>query len=169
MTSRIAEVERAIEAIDELYFFLFSDAYRELREAEVRWECYAASQFHFDDGVRFILDGAGQQVAIDDPVWAAYTEKVAEIEGRVARADERKRERLAALKGVHAGFVRFCGEMGLDPHRADVRQPIGGEAKAVLERDGQLPPSEPVVAETCRLLHIAWDEALEAEAARNVA
>ena len=166
MTNRIAEVERAIEEVDKLYFFLFSDAYRELREAEVRWECFSASQFHFDDGVKFILEGAGEKYAVDDPVWTAYTEKITEIEGRVARAEERKREKLAALKGVHAGFVRFCGEMGLDPRRVVDMQPLGGEATAALDRDEELAPSEPVVAETCHLLHGAWDRALGAEAGK---
>ena len=164
MTSRISEVERAIDEIDKLYFFLFSDAFRELREAEVRWECYSASQFHFDDGVKFILEGAGETFPVDDPVWTAYSEKITEIEGRVARAEERKRERLAALKGVHAGFVRFCAEIGLDPRRVVEAQPLGGEATAALERDDDVLAAEPVVAETCRLLHEAWDRVLGATA-----
>jgi|WetSurMetagenome_2_1015567.scaffolds.fasta_scaffold1079397_1 hypothetical protein len=105
---------QAAEAVGSLYFFLLSDAYREFREAEVRWECYATSQYHFDDGVTFVLEAVKPQLPVDHPVWTMYSEKVAEVGARVAQADARKVEKQAVLKGIHQGFVRFCRAKALD-------------------------------------------------------
>lgn len=106
-----------MDRVGATYFFLLSDAYRELREAKVRWECYAASRYHFDDGLRFILDQAGEPYPVDHPLWGAYGEKLTEISARVARAEERVRERMAALKGVREGLERFAREHRLTGDR----------------------------------------------------
>ncbi len=147
----------ATDAVLRLYFFLLSDAYREYEKEEVRCECYAQAHFHFDDGVKFIVDASGKEFALDRPLWRAYAEKIAEVEARVVRAEERKKERLAALKGVRLGFERFCAEHGIG----------GGERLVEL---GLMPPNtlplvlrspdvtkDPETAdETQRLLNVEW-------------
>ena len=151
----------AAEAVGSTYFFLLSDAYREFREAEVRWECYATSQYHFDDGVTFVLEAVKPELPVDHPVWTMYSEKVAEVGARVAQADSRKIEKQAVLKGVHQGFVRFCRAKALDggqDRRAGHRVPatphgharghVGGRRR----RDGRrhLPAARPGVGEALR-------------------
>jgi hypothetical protein len=146
-----------VEAVSRLYFFLLSDAYREFRETEVRWECYAASQYHFDDGVKFILEAVEADTPVDHPVWTLYSEKVAEIGARVAQAEERKLEMLGALKAVHQAFVRFCGARHLDPSRvAGLDQALPARVLELLRDDG-VPPSGTVADEAYRLLVREWE------------
>jgi hypothetical protein len=148
---------RAIEAVSRMYFFMVSDAYREFRETEVRWECYAASQYHFDDGVKFILEAVEAQTPVDHPVWTLYGEKVAEIGARVAQAEERKLEMLAALKAVHQAFLRFCREKHLDPNgTAGLEQALPSRVLELLREDAR-PPSETVADEAYRLLVREWE------------
>lgn len=154
------ENERAVEAVARLYFYTLSDAYREFREAEVRWECYAASQYHFDDGVKFILEAVESELPVDHPVWTLYSEKVAEIGARVAQAEQRKIEMLAALKGVHQAFVRFCATKRQDPGKvAGLDQAITARILELL-KDESVPPSGPVADETFRLLSREWEKNL---------
>jgi hypothetical protein len=153
-------VERAVEAVSRLYFFMVSDAFREYREAEVRWECYAASQYHFDDGVQFILEAVEAQTPVDHPVWALYGEKVAEIGARVAQAEQRKLEKLGVLKAVHQAFVRFCAVKHLDPAG------VAGLDKALPARALELlgekstPPTGPTADDAYALLVREWDKHL---------
>ncbi len=150
--------ERAIEAVARLYFFMLSDAYREFRETEVRWECYAASQYHFDDGVKFILEAVESETPVDHPVWTLYSEKVAEIGARVAQAEQRKLETLGALKAVHQAFVRFCGTKHLDPSKvAGLDQALPARVLELL-KDESAQPSGPVADETFRLLTREWEK-----------
>lgn len=171
MTDQNQELElgRAAEAVGKLYFFLFSDAYRELREAEVRWECYSAAQYHFDDGVKFILEGSGERYQVDHPVWSLYSEKIAEIAARVARAEDRKNERLAALKGIHAGFLRFCEDHGIDPRVVAEMQPFGQDEVAVLDKAHDVAPSGEVADQTCQTLNDEWDRSFRSAAGRRAA
>jgi hypothetical protein len=140
-----------------LYFFLLSDAYREYEKEEVRCECYAQAHFHFDDGVKFIVDASGEQFAVDHPLWRAYAEKIAEVEARVVRAEERKKERLAALKGVRLGFERFCGQHGISG--GERLAELGLTSQATLPALARSPEtsSDPETAEeTQRLLNVEW-------------
>lgn len=144
-----------LDNIAGMYFFLISDAYREYREAAVRWECFAASQYHFDDGVKLVLE-SGDLYPVEHPVWSQYGEKVAEIAARVTRLEERKRDRLAALKGVHAGFLRFCQTHQISPERI---------TSLVLSDPGRLdaletpdvPPAGEVADETSSALDEEWN------------
>lgn len=149
--------EQAVEAVARLYFFLMSDAYRELREAEVRWECFAASQYHFDDGVKFILEAVEAEVPIDHPVWTLYSEKVAEVGARVAQAERRKEDMLSVLRGVHQAFVRFCAKKLLDPDKvAHLDQTLPTRVVDLL-KDPEAPASGVVADETYSLLQREWD------------
>lgn len=152
--------EERTNAVMGLYFFMLSDAYREYREEEVRWECYAASQYHFDDGVKLILESTGTHYGVDDPVWQIYTEKVAEIAARVARAEERKAKKLAVVKGVHAGFLRFCRTNELDPQEVAGPRLLGSERLAVLERSPEVAPSGEAADEAFRALTREWERRL---------
>jgi hypothetical protein len=156
------EREAGLEAVAKVYYFLRSDALRELREAEVRWECFSASQYHFDDGVKFILENAGQPFPVEHPVWALYGEKLTEIEARVARAEELKLEKLAAFKAVREAMLQLCEMEGIDPEKAsefDVARP---ESVAKLEQTSGVPPAQKSRLEAYRLLRDAWDGAVKA-------
>jgi hypothetical protein len=151
------ERKRAAEAVGRLYFFLLSDAYREFREAEVRWECYAASQYHFDDGVNFILEVVGPVVPVDHPIWGMYSEKVTETGARVARAEQRRQERLSALKSLHHAFLRFCRDKRLDPTQvAGADMPFPDHIAASL-RDSAVETDARVVEDTYHLLDEEWE------------
>jgi len=143
-----------VDAVVTLYFFLLSDSYREFREAEARWECYSAAQFHFDDGVKLILD-SGEDYPVDHPVWSLYGEKVAEIAGRIARFEERKREKLAAFKGVHAGFIRFCSAKQIDAKRVTPGILADNDKLSALDTP-DVPPSGQVADETYGMLMDEW-------------
>ena len=150
--------EQAVEAVSRLYFFMLSDAYREFRETEVRWECYAASQYHFDDGVKFILEAVQTETPVDHPVWTLYSEKVAEIGARVAQAEQRKLEMLAALKAVHQAFVRFCGAKHLDPAKvAGLDNALPARVLEILKEEST-DASGTVADEAYRLLVREWDK-----------
>jgi hypothetical protein len=147
----------ATDAVLHLYFFLISDAYREYEKEEVRCECYAQAQFHFDDGVKFIVDASGEQFAVDHPLWGAYAEKIAEVEARVVHAEERKRERLAALKGVRLGFERFCAEHAIGGGERLVELGLLPPATLpVLMRSAEVASDEETAEETQRLLNDEW-------------
>ena len=153
--------KEALQAVSSLYFFLFSDAYRELREAEVRCECYAASRYHFDDGARFIIDATERRYPVDDEIWASYGEVLTEIEARIAQAEGRRDERLAALKGVHVGLLRFCEQWHLDPALITATQPFSAEAVAGLDRTAPVVPSIEVASETALALDAEWRRHLQ--------
>jgi hypothetical protein len=155
-------------AIMRLYYFLLSDAYREYREEELRWECYAASQYHFDDGVALALEASGSERPVDHPLWRAYSEKIAEIAARVARAEERKGLKLAVLKGVHAGFLRFCRQNELDPRELAGPRLLGSEKLAALDRSPEVAPSGEAAREAYGVLAAEW-ERHATEAQRRVA
>ena len=147
----------ATDAVVRLYFFLLSDAYREYEKEEVRCECYAQAHFHFDDGVKFIVDASGEQFPVDHPLWRAYTEKVAEVEARVVRAEERKKERLAVLKGVRLGFERFCGEHGIGGGERLAELGLLSPAKLpVLARSSEVECDPETADETQQLLNGEW-------------
>ena len=154
-----------LDSIAGMYFFLVSDAYREYREAAVRWECFAASQYHFDDGVKLVLE-SGDTYPVEHPVWSQYSEKVAEIAARVARLEDRKRERLAVLKGVHAGFLRFCKARQVTPDRITSLVLSDKDRLDALEMPG-VDPSGEVADETYSALDDEWNRsgAPQAEAA----
>jgi hypothetical protein len=153
-----------MDRVGATYFFLLSDAYRELREAKVRWESYASSRYHFDDGLRFILDQSGERYPVDHPIWQAYGEKLTEISARVIRAEERVRERTAMVKGVREGLTRFARE-----HRLSADRITGGGRFPDLrleEIDTSDVEADPVVAEeTYQTLRREW----AAEASREKA
>jgi hypothetical protein len=152
----------AIDAIERLYFFLLSDAYREYEKEEVRWECCAQAHFHFDDGVKFILDASGEQFPVDHPLWRAYSEKVTEVEARVARAEERKNERLAVLKGVRLGFERFCAEHGIvDGGRLAELGLISPAKLPTLTRSPEMASDPEAAEETRSLLNAEWQRLVD--------
>lgn len=159
MLGRIDEDrERRTAAVARLYFFLLSDAYRELREAEVRWECFAASQYHFDDGARFVLEGAGERFPVDHPIWTSYSEKVVEIGARVARADERKRAMLSRLEGIKAAFLRFCREQRLEPARvAELGTSVPAGVADMERAHPDVAPDADTLRETYELLRLEWE------------
>jgi hypothetical protein len=160
------ERKAAADASGRLYIYLLSDAYRELREAEVRWECYAASQYHFDDGVTFALEAVGNDVPVDHPVWTAYSEKVAEVGARVAKADDRRLEKLSVLKGVQQGFLRFCRTRQLDPSQvAGVDRALPAHVLKALT-DGGITPDAETAEETFALLMQEWDKHVAVENTR---
>jgi hypothetical protein len=147
----------ATDAVLRLYFFLLSDAYREYENEEVRCECYAQAQFHFDDGVKFIVDASGEEFAVDHPLWGAYAEKIAEVEARVVHAEERKKERLAALKGVRLGFERFCAEHAIGGGEHLVELGLMSPATLpVLLRSPEVASDPETAEETQRLLNDEW-------------
>ena len=147
----------ATDAVMRLYFFVLSDAYREYEKEEVRCECYAQAQFHFDDGVKFIVDASGEQFAVDHPLWRAYAEKIAEVEARVVRAEQRKTERLAVLKGVRLGFERFCGQHGISSSERLAELGLASQATLpALARSPDTPADPETADETKRLLTIEW-------------
>ena len=151
------ERKRAAEAAGRLYFFLLSDAYREFREAEVRWECYAASQYHFDDGVNFILEVVGPIVPVDHPIWAMYSEKVAETGARVALAEQRRVEKLGALKALHQAFLRFCRDKRVDPSQVAGSDRAFPDHIAAALKDAAVEADARVAEETYRLLNEEWE------------
>jgi hypothetical protein len=147
----------ATDAVLHLYFFLISDAYREYEKEDVRCECYSQAQFHFDDGVKFIVDASGEQFPLDHPLWRAYAEKIAEVEARVVRAEERKKERLGVLKGVRSGFERFCGEHAIGGGERLVELGLLPPATLpVLMRSAEVASDEETAEETQRLLNVVW-------------
>ena len=147
----------AVDGVVRLYFFLLSDAYREYEKEEVRCECYAQAHYHFDDGVKFIVDASGEQFPVDHPLWRAYGEKIAEVEARIVRAEERKKERLAALKGVRLGFERFCGEHGIGGAERLAELGLSSPAKLpVLARSPEVECDPETAEETQRLLDVEW-------------
>ena len=147
----------ATDAVMRLYFFLLSDAYREYEKEEVRCECFAQAHFHFDDGVKFIVDASGEQFAVDHPLWRAYAEKIAEVEARVIRAEERKTERLAILKGVRLGFERFCGEHGIAGGERLAELGLVSPAKLPsLTRSPEVASDPETAEETQSLLNVEW-------------
>jgi hypothetical protein len=157
-----------LDSIAAIYFFLISDAYREYREASVRWECFAASQYHFDDGVKLVLE-SGDDYPVEHPVWSQYSEKVAEIAARVARLEDRKRERLAALKGVHAGFLRFCKARQISAERITSLVLSDPDRLDALETPGVQPAGE-IADETYSALDDEWNRSTaEAEAGSEAA
>jgi hypothetical protein len=147
----------AIQTVMRLYFFLLSDAYREYEKEEVRCDCYGQAQFHFDDGVKFILDASGERFPVDHPLWRAYADQVAEVEARVVHAEQRKRERLAALKGVRLGFERFCGRHGIGAEQRLVELGLLSQARlAALARSPEVVADEQTAEETIALLEGEW-------------
>lgn len=147
----------AIETAVRLYFFLLCDAYREYEREEVRCDCYGQAQFHFDDGVNFVLDASGEQFPPDHPLWRDYAAKVAEVEARVVRAEQRKRERLAALKGVRVGFERFCGRHGIGAEQRLAELGLLSQARLPgLARSPDVAADEQTAAETLGLLESEW-------------
>jgi hypothetical protein len=151
------ERKRASEAVGRLYFFLLSDAYREFREAEVRWECYAASQYHFDDGVNFILEAVGPIVPVDHPIWGMYSEKVTETGARVARAEQRRMEKLSGLKGLHQAFLRFCRDKRIDPTQVAGADRAFPDHIAAALKDSAIEADARMADETYRLLDEEWE------------
>jgi hypothetical protein len=101
-------------------------------------------------------------------LWRAYAEKVVEIAGHVARAEERKRLKLAALKGVHAGLLRLCRQNDLKPQEVAGPRLLGSERMAALDRSPEVEPGGEAVRETHRVLATDWDRR-EAEAHRRAA
>jgi hypothetical protein len=149
----------ATDAVVRIYFFLLSDAYREYEKEEVRCECYAQAHFHFDDGVKFIVDASGEKFEVDHPLWRAYAEKIAEVEARVVRAEERKSERLAVLKGVRLGFERFCAEHAIGGGERLVELGLMAPAALpVLMRSSEVASDPETAEETQRLLNVEWQQ-----------
>jgi len=153
----------ATEAVVRLYYFLLSDAYREYEKEEVRCSCYGQAQFHFDDGVKFVVDQSGETFPLDHPLWQAYAEKVAEVEARVVSAEERKRERLAALKGVRLGFERFCGRHGIGSEQRFAELSLLSPARLPnLARSPEVVADEKTAEETIELLEGEWQRVASA-------
>ena len=145
----------ATDAVLHLYFFLISDAYREYEKEEVRCECYAQAQFHFDDGVRFIVDASGEEFAVDHPLWGAYARRSPRL--RREWFSPRSARNAGALKGVRLGFERFCGEHAIGGGERLVELGLLPPATLpVLMRSAEVASDEETAEETQRLLNDEW-------------
>ncbi len=92
----------------------WQSAHREVKDSQRLKAAFDLVVWKFDRGFEMGLR-AGKHIPNDDhPVWQEHARKRRECEVLCEEADQRYRIAVARLKGVQAGWLRFCRAAGLE-------------------------------------------------------
>lgn len=143
------------------FAILWLDANRRVTSAKLAKNLFQLALMAFDRGFDVGLQAAKRIPNEDHPIWPASDEGLRHYDTLREEAERWYREAVARLKGVYAGFLRFCRAAGVEPEELlalcgeGLRAEIA-ETRGLLECD--IPADEETANATYRRLCEEWPD-----------